>query len=195
MATRWEEEGSKKSVVAPLSLIVTAFAPVSDARRTLTPQLRLDAGESNLLLIDLGAGRNRLGGSALAQVFNATSSEAPDVDEAARLAAFFGAVRTLASDDLLLAYHDRSDGGLFAAVAEMAFAAHCGVSLDLDGLCYDVYYNDVDGAEKKPQMLAGRDYERLMRALFNEELGAVLQIRRSDRTRAMNVLRAAGLGA
>ncbi len=195
MRTAWDDKGQKKQVVSPLSLIVTAFAPVQDARRTLTPQLVLDAGETDLLLIDLGAGKNRLGGSALAQVFNATGSDATDVDEPARLAAFFGAVRKLASENLLLAYHDRSDGGLFATVTEMAFAAHCGVSIDMDGLCYDPLMADVDGNEKKPELLAGRSFELLMRALFNEELGAVVQIRRSGRDKVMTILRAAGLGA
>jgi phosphoribosylformylglycinamidine synthase len=195
MRTGWEDAGEKKQVVSPLSLIVTAFARVRDARRTLTPQLRLDAGETDLLLIDLGAGKNRLGGSALAQVFNATGTDAPDVDDPVRLAAFFGAIQQLAAADLLLAYHDRSDGGLFAAVAEMAFAAHCGVSLDMDGLCYDPLMADVDGNEKKPNLLGGRSFEILVRALFNEELGAVVQIRRSDREQVMTVLRASGLGA
>ena len=200
MRTAWEEtvgekRGEKKQVVSPLSLIVTAFAPVKDARRTLTPQLVLDAGETDLLLIDLGAGKNRLGGSALAQVFNATGSDAPDVDEPARLAAFFAAIQKLASDNLLLAYHDRADGGLFATVCEMAFATHCGLSIDMDGLCYDPLMNDVDGNEKKPNLLAGRSFELLMRALFNEELGAVVQIRRAERDKAMGILRAAGLSA
>jgi phosphoribosylformylglycinamidine synthase len=193
MRTAWDDQGEKKQVVSPLSLIVTAFARVQDARRTLTPQLVLDAGETDLLLIDLGAGQNRLGGSALAQVFNATGSDAPDVDEPARLAAFFGAIQKLASADLLLAYHDRADGGLFATVSEMAFAAHCGVSIDLDGLCYDPLTSDVDGNEKNPHLLAGRSFETLMRALFSEELGAVLQIRRSERSAVMDILRAAGL--
>ncbi|HRF05595.1 phosphoribosylformylglycinamidine synthase [Accumulibacter sp.] len=200
MRTAWqegggEEAGEQKQVVSPLSLIVTGFARVQDARRTLTPQLVLDAGETDLLLIDLGGGRNRLGGSALAQVFNATGSEAPDVDDPARLVAFFGAVRKLAAGDLLLAYHDRSDGGLFATVCEMAFAAHCGVSIDTDSLCYDPLINDVDGNEKRPDLLGGRSFELLMRALFSEELGAVLQIRRAERSQVMNILRAAGLGA
>ncbi len=195
MRTAWDDRGEKKQVVSPLSLIVTAFARVSDARRTLTPQLALDAGETDLLLVDLGAGRNRLGGSALAQVFNATGDEAPDVDEPQRLAGFFAAVQQLAREGLLLAYHDRGDGGLFATIAEMAFAAHCGVSIDLDGLCYDPLTGDVDGNEKKPDLLGGRAYEILMRALFCEELGAVVQIRRSDRDRVMTLLRGAGLGA
>ncbi len=195
MRTAWDDAGEQKQVVSPLSLIVTSFAPVQDAHHTLTPQLQLDAGETDLLLIDLGAGRNRLGGSALAQVFNATGSEVPDVDDPARLPAFFTAVQTLASENLLLAYHDRSDGGLFAAVAEMAFAAHCGVSLDMDGLCNDAQGKDFDGTEKRLDVLRGRAFERLMRALFNEELGAVLQIRRTERTQVMSLLRAAGLGA
>ena len=200
MRTLWREpaiagEESAKQVVAPLSLIVSAFARVQDARRTLTPQLVLDAGETDLLLIDLGGGRDRLGGSALAQVFNATGSEAPDVDEAARLPAFFAAVRRLAADGLLLAYHDRADGGLFATVCEMAFAARCGVSIDTDGLCYDALINDVDGNEKRPNLLGGRSFEKLMCALFNEELGAVVQIRRAERSQVMGVLRGCGLGA
>ncbi|MCP5249133.1 MAG: phosphoribosylformylglycinamidine synthase [Candidatus Accumulibacter sp.] len=200
MRTAWRERGGsqgsvEKQVVAPLSLVATAFAPVHDARRTLTPQLVLDAGETDLLLLDLGAGRNRLGASALAQVFNATGNEAPDVDDPQRLVAFFNAVRQLAGDDLLLAYHDRADGGLFATVCEMAFAARCGVSIDTDSLCYDPLSNDVDGNEKRPDLLAGRSFELLMRALFSEELGAVVQIRRAQRHRVMDVLRAAGLGA
>jgi phosphoribosylformylglycinamidine synthase len=202
MRTAWEEDidgGGEaprcRQVVSPLSLIVTGFARVRDARRTLTPQLVLDAGETDLLLIDLGGGRNRLGGSALAQVYGATGSDAPDVDDPARLAAFFAAIRRLAGEDLLLAYHDRSDGGLLVTVCEMAFAAHCGVSIDTDGLCYDPLVNDVDGNEKRPNLLGGRSFEMLVRALFNEELGAVIQIRRAQRGQVMAVLRAAGLGA
>jgi phosphoribosylformylglycinamidine synthase len=197
MRTSWRDpgDGREKQVVSPLSLIVTAFAPVADARRTLTPQLVLDAGETDLLLIDLGRGRNRVGCSALAQVHSATGNETPDVDDAALLPTFFAAVRRLAGERLLLAYHDRSDGGLFATVCEMAFAARCGVSLDTDGLCYDPLSNDVDGNEKRPDLLRGRSFELLLRALFCEELGAVVQIRRSDRGRVMGILRAAGLGA
>ena len=195
MRSAWEDEGVKKQVVSPLSLIVTAFAPVTDARRTLTPLLARDLSDSDLVLIDLGAGRNRIGASALAQVYNAVGEEVPDLDDPARLAAFFGAIRKLASDGLLLAYHDRSDGGLFAAAAEMCFAARTGVTLDLDGLCYDPLANDVDGAERKPELMAGRADERLLRALFAEELGALLHIRRADRDAVLAVLRAAGLGA
>ncbi len=167
MKTTWEESGRKNEVVAPLSLIVSAFAPCLDARRVLTPQLRTDALASVLILVDLGCGRNRLGGSILAQVYGEIGNTAPDVDDAHALKRFFNAVQALNSEGLLLAYHDRSDGGLFAAVCEMAFAAHCGVTLDLDAL----------GAEGAT--------EPLLAALFNEELGALLQVRAEDRDKVL----------
>ncbi len=195
MRTKWEVQGAAKQVTAPLSLIVTAFAAVDDVRRTLTPQLRPDAeaGETELLLIDLGQGRNRLGGSALAQVYGVSGDTVPDVD-AVLLKSFFGAIQTLNRDGKILAYHDRSDGGLFATVCEMSFASHVGVSLNLDGLCYDPLMNDVDGSERFPQ-IAGRLRDHIIAVLFNEELGAVLQIRLADRAAVMQVLRDAGLGA
>jgi phosphoribosylformylglycinamidine synthase len=193
MKTAWQDADQKKQVVAPLSLIVTAFAPCRDVRRTLTPQLQRDAGETELLLIDLGAGRDRLGGSALAQVYGAVGASVPDAD-AALLRAFFLAIQRLAADDLILAYHDRSDGGLFATVCEMAFAGHVGVSLNLDGICYDPLMNDIDGIERAPDVVDGRLFDRIITALFNEELGAVLQIRRDQREQVMNLLREAGLG-
>ena len=195
MRTRWEEGGESKQVTAPMSLIVTAFAPCVDIRRTLTPQLRSDkdVGETELLLIDLGHGRNRLGGSALAQVYGKSGSAVPDV-AAASLKAFFGAIQRLNREGKLLAYHDRSDGGLFATVCEMSFASHIGVSLNLDALCYDELMNDVDGIEKAPQVIDGRLRDRMLAALFNEELGAVVQIRRDDRGPVMQALRDAGLG-
>jgi len=196
MRTKWDENGQSKQVVAPLSLIVTAFATCADIRATLTPQLRPDAevGETELLLIDLGAGKNRLGGSALAQVYGVSGNEAPDAD-ADLLSRFFNVVQQLSRDGKLLAYHDRSDGGLWAAACEMSFAGHVGVSLNLDTLCYDPLMNDVDGIERAPQIIDGRMRDRLIGALFNEELGAVVQIRRADRTAIMDALRAAGLGA
>jgi phosphoribosylformylglycinamidine synthase len=195
MRTRWEDAGEKKQVVSPVSLIITAFAPVEDVRRTLTPELRHDAdvGETELLLIDLGEGRNRLGGSALAQVYGVSGDTAPDVD-AVLLKAFFNAIQTLNRAGKILAYHDRSDGGLWATVCEMCFASRVGVSLTLDALCFDTLMNDVDGMERRPDMLAGRTQDKLLAALFNEELGAVLQIRHADRSEVMAVLRAAGLG-
>jgi phosphoribosylformylglycinamidine synthase len=154
LKTTWQDEdGDPQKVTAPLSLVISAFAPVTDARRALTPQLRLNQGATRLLLIDLGGGRNRLGGSILAQVSNGFGSEVPDVESAAKLKGFFRAVQRLNRDGLLLAYHDRSDGGLLATVAEMAFAARCGIRLDLE----------MDG-----NLLAA--------GLFAEEAGAVLQV-------------------
>ncbi|HLA33757.1 MAG TPA: phosphoribosylformylglycinamidine synthase [Rhodocyclaceae bacterium] len=196
MRTRWNEAGEEKQVVAPMSLIVTAFAAVDDVRRTLTPELRRDneVGETELLLIDLGCGRNRLGGSALAQVMGVSGDQAPDI-EPTPLKAFFGAIQRLNRAGLILAYHDRSDGGLYATVCEMSFAAHQGVSLNLDALCYDELMNDVDGYERRPDAIRGRMHDRIMAALFNEELGAVLQIRRAQRNDVMAILRDAGLGA
>ncbi|AUN95099.1 phosphoribosylformylglycinamidine synthase [Pseudazoarcus pumilus] len=193
MRTAWNENGEDKQVVAPLSLIVTSFAPVADVRRTLTPQLRLEQGvETELLLIDLGDGANRLGGSALAQVYGSVGESAPDVS-AECLAAFFAAIQSLRADGLLLAYHDRSDGGLFATLCEMAFASRCGLSIVLDTVCYDAQANDVDGLDKQPDTLKGRFTDRILAGLFAEELGAVVQIRRDDRSRVAGVLREAGL--
>ncbi len=195
MRTTWRDGGEEKAVTAPLSLIVSAFAPVTDARRTLTPQLRTDQGESELLLVDLGAGRNRLGGSILAQVHSQLGSQAPDLDDPARLKGFFAAVRKLARAGLVLAYHDRSDGGLFATLCEMAFASRCGLDVNLDALVIDAARLDVEGHERQGDMLAGDRHGRTLAALFSEELGAVLQVRKGDRAAAMAILREAGLGA
>ncbi|MET0988571.1 MAG: phosphoribosylformylglycinamidine synthase [Steroidobacteraceae bacterium] len=176
MKTQWNNVGSvdgrTRKMVAPLSLIISAFAPVQDVRRTLTPQLRTDQGDTMLLLVDLGAGRNRLGGSALAQVHGRLGSDAPDCEDAESLKRFFAAIKELRSQDLVLAYHDRSDGGLFATLAEMAFAGHCGADIALD---------------TKSSSAA---------ALFSEEIGAVLQIRALDKEAVDAVLakqRLAGL--
>ena len=193
MRTTWKENGADKQVIAPLSLIISAFAPVQDVRRTVTPQLVVEKGlETDLLLIDLGQGKNRLGGSALAQVCNATGEHATDADPRL-LKAFFAAIRRLRREGMLLAYHDRADGGLFATVCEMAFASHCGVSLNLDTVCYDPMMNDVDGMERRPEIVKGRLSDRVFAGLFSEELGAVVQIRREHRSSAMDVLREAGL--
>jgi phosphoribosylformylglycinamidine synthase len=199
MRTKWNDGGQDKTVTAPLSLIATAFAPCADIRKTLTPQLRRDKGagqegETELILIDLGAGKNRLGGSALAQVYGVSADVPPDAD-ADKLKAFFALIQHLNRAGMLLAYHDRSDGGLFATVCEMAFAGRTGVSLNLDTLCYDPLMNDVDGIERYPEMVDGRMRDRLIAALFNEELGAVIQVLRDDRPTVMQALRDAGLGA
>jgi phosphoribosylformylglycinamidine synthase len=173
--------------------VVSAFARVTDARRTLTPQLRSDAGETELLLVDLGAGKNRLGGSALAQVHAQLGDTAPDLDEPQKLAALFAVVQKLNADNRILAYHDRSDGGLFATVCEMAFAGRAGVTLYLDNLAFDATRVDVDGHERQADAMAGNIAERVLAIVFNEELGAVLQVRRSERDAVMGELRAAGL--
>jgi phosphoribosylformylglycinamidine synthase len=157
MKSVWEEGVDKKSVTAPISLVVTAFAPTTDARKTLTPQLRMDVGDTRLILVDLGYGKNRLGGSALAQVYAATDNQAPDLDHPQHFRAFFAAMQNLNADGKLLAYHDRSDGGLFVTLAEMAFAGRCGIDIDI---------SDLSGNE--------------LEALFNEELGAVIQVRAAE---------------
>jgi phosphoribosylformylglycinamidine synthase len=171
MKTVWQAEGREHAAVAPLSLIVSAFAPVDDVRRTLTPQLRLDRGRSALWLIDLGAGRDRLGGSCLAQAYGGQGSDAPDVDAPERLAAFFAAITELRRRGLLLAYHDRSDGGLFATLCEMAFAGRCGLEITLSA---------VGDARRR---------------LFSEELGAVLQVREDDASELREIVDRHGLGA
>jgi phosphoribosylformylglycinamidine synthase len=144
MKTVWSEGEQKKEVTAPISLIVSGFAPVYDARKTLTPQLRTDCGDTDLILIDLGAGRSRLGGSALAQVYNQVGNVCPDVVNPAKLKVFFEIVQVLNRDGRILAYHDRSDGGLMATVCEMTFAGRVGVTLDLDELCFEQIRNDVE---------------------------------------------------
>ncbi|WP_163835091.1 phosphoribosylformylglycinamidine synthase [Spartinivicinus ruber] len=161
MKTQWkDEQGSDKSVTSPLSLIISAFAPVEDARLSLTPQLRVDKGETALLLIDLGQGKNRLGGSALAQVYNAVGQQPADLDEPQQLKGFFSSIQALNAEQKLLAYHDRSDGGLFATLVEMAFAGRVGVSVELSGLA--------------------SSQDELAEVLFAEELGAVIQVKQSD---------------
>jgi phosphoribosylformylglycinamidine synthase len=171
MRTTWVEAGKPKAVVAPLSLIVSAFAPCPDVRPTWTPQLRTDQGETDLVFVDLAGGRRRLGGSILAQVFGQTGNEAPDLDDPERIKALYAALAELRAASLVLAYHDRSDGGLFATLAEMAFAGHTGVTIDVCALA---------GPEA--------DTEHLLAALFNEEPGAVLQSRTADRARVLGIL-------
>jgi phosphoribosylformylglycinamidine synthase len=197
MRTTWRDakSGAQKAVTAPMSLIVSAFAPVTDARAVLTPELATHAGETELVLVDLGGGRNRMGGSAYAQVHGELGDVAPDLDDAAKLKGFFAAIQALNREALLLAYHDRSDGGLFATLCEMAFASRGGVTVYLDNLAFDPRSLDVDGHERQTDVLAGNLDERVAATLFNEELGAVLQIRKGDRARVMERLRDAGLSA
>ena len=196
MRTTWQDQGDAKAVTSPVSLIVSGFAPVADIRKTLTPQLQMDAGPTSLILIDLGRGKNRLGASALAQVTGQLGDSAPDVDSADDLKTFFKAVQALNADDKLLAYHDRSDGGLFATLAEMAFAGRAGVSVNLDILAMgDENAADWGDAKNWAGQVGERRNALTLAALFSEELGAVLQVREDDKTAVMNVLRAHGLGA
>ncbi|MCL7743993.1 phosphoribosylformylglycinamidine synthase [Guyparkeria hydrothermalis] len=169
MKTRWQDDDTEKSVTSPVSLVVTGFAPVSDVRRTLTPELVSDT-DNRLLLVDLGLGQNRLGGSALAQVYNATGATTPDI-AAAPLKAFFDVVQELNRLGYLTAYHDRSDGGAITALLEMAFAGRCGLDLEIEGLGGDA--------------LAG---------LFAEEVGAVIQVRTGDLDVVREQFAAAGIG-
>lgn len=193
MKTRWQDGDTPKEVVAPLSLVISAFAPVLDVRSTLTPMLQLDPEvETELLLIDLGGLKNRLGGSAFAQAYGAVGEHAPDAD-ADLLARFLPTLRQLADNELVLAYHDRSDGGLFATVCEMAFASRVGLSINLDTIAWDPLLADVDALAKKADMVKGRHGDACFAALFAEELGAVIQIRVDDRKLVMDTLRQAGL--
>jgi phosphoribosylformylglycinamidine synthase len=196
MRTTWNDEGKAKAVISPVSLIVSAFAPVPDVRRALTPQLRTDLGETALILLDLGRGKNRLGASALAQVTQQLGDATPDVDSAEDLKAFFAAIQRLNNDGKLLAYHDRSDGGLFATLCEMAFAGRTGVSVNLDILTMEgEHASDWGDAKNWAGQVAERRNELTLRALFTEELGAVIQVRHDERSAVMNVLRELGLGA
>jgi phosphoribosylformylglycinamidine synthase len=193
MRTSWAQDGEQRQVVAPVSLIVTAFAPVADARRSLTPQLRTDAGDSVLILIDLGRGQHRMGGSILAQAYNQVGNTVPDIDVPQDLRAFFITIRTLAEAGTLLAYHDRSDGGLFATICEMAFAGHTGVSVNLDMLTFDANSADWGDYKIRPEQVAVQRDELTLKALFSEEAGAVIQVPAAQRDAVMQVLRGAGL--
>ncbi|MFN0185898.1 MAG: phosphoribosylformylglycinamidine synthase, partial [Aquabacterium sp.] len=201
MRTRWQAaDGTARQVTAPVSLVVTAFAALPDIRGVLTPQLQ--PGDTTLILVDLGAGRQRMAGSMLAQVGAAFGSAGidgvPDLDDPAALKALVEAVNQLRSQGLLLAYHDRSDGGLWACVCEMAFAGRLGVSLNVDALVTlsdgiadsRAEYGD---AKNWAAQVGPRRHELTLRALFNEELGVVLQVRSERRDAAIAVLRAHGL--
>ncbi|KIP67850.1 phosphoribosylformylglycinamidine synthase [Vibrio harveyi] len=172
MKTKWEENGEQKEVTSPLSLVITAFARVEDVRKTITPQLRTDKGVSSLVLIDLGNGQNRLGATALAQVYKQLGDKPADVDNAVQLKGFYEGVQALVANDQVVAYHDKGDGGLFVTLSEMAFAGHCGVKADIADLGEDV-----------------------LAALFNEELGAVLQVKNEDLDAVLSTLSANGLEA
>ncbi|CAN7315839.1 phosphoribosylformylglycinamidine synthase [Pseudoduganella sp. LjRoot289] len=196
MRTTWKDEDESKAVMSPVSLIVSGFAPVYDVRKSLTPQIRMDAGDTVMILIDLGRGKNRMGASALAQVMGQLGNEAPDVDSAEDLKAFFTAIQQLNSDGKLLAYHDRSDGGLYGTLAEMAFAGRAGLSINLDILTLEEGHGaDQGDAKNWAGQIAERRNEQTLKALFNEELGAVVQVRADEKSLVMDVLRSFNLGA
>jgi phosphoribosylformylglycinamidine synthase len=196
MRTTWKDNEGDKSVMSPVSLIVSAFAPAYDVRKCLTPQLRTDLGETALIAIDLGRGKNRMGASALTQVMQQLGNETPDVDSAEDLKAFFNAIQQLNKDGKLLAYHDRSDGGLYATLCEMAFAGRTGVTVNVDILAMEGEHASDSGEAKNWTTQVGeRRNEMTLRALFNEELGAVIQVRAEQKSDVMNVLRGFNLGA
>lgn len=170
MRTQWRENDSDKAVTAPLSLVISAFTPVVDVRDHLTPQLQLAQGPSALALVDLGAGHNRLGGSILAQVYGQLGDAAPDVDTPETLRQLFAVMQRLLREKKLLAWHDRSDGGLFVTLCEMAFASRCGFDVDLQSLG-----------------------DETLAALFNEELGGVLQVAEAERESVSAAFQAAGI--
>jgi len=196
MRTTWKDEDQSKAVMSPVSLIVSGFAPVYDVRKSLTPQIRTDAGDTVMILIDLGRGKNRMGASALAQVMGQLGNEAPDVDSAEDLKAFFTAIQQLNQDGKLLAYHDRSDGGLYGTLTEMAFAGRAGLSINLDILTLDAGHGaDQGDAKNWASQIGERRNEQTLKALFNEELGAVVQVRADEKSLVMDVLRSFNLGA
>jgi len=204
MRTQWTEPtspsgsgGEAKKVTSPVSLIVTAFATLADVRGTLTPQLNaLD--DTSLILIDLGRGQNRMGGSILAQTLGQMGDSVPDLDNPQDLINLVNAVNALRAKGHLLAYHDRSDGGLFAAACEMAFAGHVGVSLNVDMLVTEGdgisdSRMDVGDSKNWAWQVGARRSELTLKALFSEELGALIQVRTAERSAVIQTLREHGL--
>ena len=198
MRTQWKEGGETKKVTSPVSLIVSAFATLADVRGTLTPQLDNALEDTTLVLIDLGKGRHRMGGSVLAQVLGQGSGEVPDLDDPQDLVNLVGAVNALRADGKILAYHDRSDGGLLAAAAEMAFAGHVGVALNVDLLVTEGdgisdSRAEMGDAKNWAGQVSARREELTLKALFSEELGVLLQVKTEDRNAVMQTLRNHGL--
>lgn len=198
MRTQWTHHNTLQKVTSPVSLIITGFAAIDDVRSTLTPQLDATQEDTTLVLVDLGRGKMRMGGSILGQVLEQPGHETPDLDDAQDLIALVNAVNTLRTKGQILAYHDRGDGGLLATVAEMAFAGHVGVALNVDMLITEgdgISDSRMDSGEGKNwgSQILGRREDLTLRALFNEELGVVLQIRTSDRAAVLQTLREHGL--
>jgi phosphoribosylformylglycinamidine synthase len=198
MRTQWQADGQTHKVTSPVSLIITAFASLPDVRGTLTPQLDAQTDDTSLLLIDLGQGRNRMGGSVLGQVLDQFGDSVPDLEDPQSLVSLVNAVNNLRAKGQILAYHDRSDGGLLAAVAEMAFAGHVGVALNVDMLVTEgdgITDSRADHGDAKnwAGQVSARREELTLKALFNEELGVVLQVRTAERNDVLQTLREHGL--
>jgi phosphoribosylformylglycinamidine synthase len=197
MRTQWSADGQAKKVTSPVSLIVSAFATLADVRGTLTPQLAAE-GDTTLVLVDLGKGRNRMAGSVLAQALDQVGDEVPDLDDPQDLVRLVQAVNALRAQGRILAYHDRSDGGLFASACEMAFAGQVGVSINVDLLVTEgdgindsrAEYGD---AKNWASQVSARREELTLKALFNEELGVILQVPTEGRDEVMKILREHGL--
>ncbi len=198
MRTVWNDAEGAKKVTSPVSLIVTAFATLPDVRGTLTPQLDATEVDTTLVLVDLGSGKNRMGGSILAQTLDQLGDNVPDLDNPEDLVNLVKAVNTLRSQGILLAYHDRSDGGLFAAACEMAFAGQVGIALNVDMLVTEGdgitdSRAEVGDSKNWASQVSARREELTLKALFNEELGVLLQVRTAERSEVMQTLREFGL--
>ncbi len=198
MKTQWSVEGQTRKVTSPVSLIVSAFASLQDVRGTLTPQLNATLDDTSLILIDLSNGQSRMGGSILSQVLQQSGDHVPDLETPANLINLVKVINSLRSQGKLLAYHDRSDGGLFCAVAEMCFAGQVGVALNLDLLVTEgdgISDSRADHGDAKnwAQQVSARRNELTLKALFNEELGVIIQVNTQDRSDVMQALRDHGL--
>jgi phosphoribosylformylglycinamidine synthase len=188
MRTRWNEGDVQKEVLSPVSLIVTAFSKINDVRGTLTPVLNTTE-DTVLVLVDLARGKMRMGASVLAQVTNQLGADVPDVEDASDIKNFAQALNVLREKGLVHAYHDRSDGGLLAALAEMSFASRSGLSINLDLITIDPYSADWGDFKIRPEQVSVQRGELTLKALFNEELGVVLQVPAAQKSEAMQVLR------
>ncbi len=198
MRTTWKAGDESKKVTSPVSLIVTAFASLADVRGTLTPQLNRDEPDTTLILIDMGKGQMRMGGSILAQTLDCEDGDVPDLDDAKDLVNLVSAINALRAKNQLMAYHDRSDGGLFACVCEMAFAGNVGVALNIDMLLVEGdgitdSRMEVGDSKNWANQIGARRDELTLKALFNEELGAVIQVSTAVRNEVMQTLREHGL--
>ncbi len=198
MRTTWKEGDDSKKVTSPVSLIVSAFATLADVRGTLTPQLNRDEPDTTLILIDLGKGQKRMGGSILAQTLQCEDGDVPDLDEPQDLINLVNAINALRARNQIMAYHDRSDGGLFACVCEMAFAGNVGVALNIDMLLVEGdgitdSRMEVGDSKNWAGQVGVRREELTLKALFNEELGVVIQVNTAIRNEVMQTLREHGL--